>query len=859
VDGYSRPWLDIWFDLMRPFFAIPLKRDHALAIPAAFTGSKLGFIPRSIINPAEPGTNYDAAFPGRGTGIPAITQLSASIANDGTADLLVATPDNGGGTGNGIPDGSATARTGRILVQDWRRKWIIGGDFSPAAGSGAGSLLLKMTKPACEYALVQGVRVNFPDDIEADGIGITGNTSGADIVVDVLDCPIWNTNGTNKAHDAGRAVSSIAMSAGGVLTATVASVTSPSTIAVGDDVTVYAGSFASAFSTTWRVASISGTVLTLSNPYGRPLPANGTSASGTLWRFDGAASGWHGDPIQVYMDGRIRRLRVDRVSAYANYQLAPKANYNAITGLGCRYLEVGRYNAVHIDKAPQDYGSLVGLFGDHDGSAQVGASSTLTYCDATLYDVWLYDGRAGRTAANTLSPQAGSTVDGLPMGVLTETIASVVQAWWQNHPACHIYGVVKYAARPAGDFAPWGTPGAGVAGYGYISPGYYGRPSTPSALPAITVSGASFAADAPRGALLGYIDLPGIEDGWIVDVYLTDDAGGRVQVWRNQLQRGRVASDAGTFTCTLRATVRGFPAVYRDLTVTVTVTAASGTPVYASLANAEAKAAVRAMYALPTGSQCGAIDSLFSSLKALNSGLAFAKIKGLYFFAATSDQRDAGFNWVAPGAVDLHENNTPRLWTAKLGFAGSSTNKFLMNDIGWTTSALGLSQDAASMMVGYALKNPDTSDGALASGTDYIAGNDKFFIGATSAGAIICQCNNSGAKTTSTTPLAGVGGAVQVIAMTRQSGTGFDLMRGTLSSSLSSPLGVNGAQSTQQSTSGTPSTYPIVAYGRNNAGALNYCTKTVPFIVLGTNWTNTEAEGIRAALATYATGTLGLS
>jgi hypothetical protein len=401
----------------------------------------------------------------------------------------------------------------------------------------------------------------------------------------------------------------------------------------------------------------------------------------------------------------------------------------------------------------------------------------------------------------------------------------------------------------------------GVAGFGYISPGYYGRPSTPSALPPITVSGTTVAADAPCGTLVGYIDLPGVEDGWIIDVPLTDNAGVKAQVWRNQLQRGRVASDAGTFTCTLRATVRGFPNVYRDLTIPLTVTAPATTPVWASMSDADAKAAVRAHYTTPTSSQCAGIDALFAAIKAINGGAFWAKLKGLYIPATLSDRRDAGFNWVNPASAELHEYNSPKSWTPKQGFAGqSSTTGFTLGDPNWNLAAMGLSQNAASVMVGYALKAPNVTDGTLnTTGADYIFGNDSFSLGITTSGAIIAQCNNSGAKTTSTTPLAGVGGAMQVIAMTRQSSAGFDLMRGTLSSALGSPLAVTSTQSTQASTSTAPSTNPIVLYGRNTASGVNYCTKTISFLALGTNWTNAESEALRAALATYSTAILGLS
>jgi len=849
--------------MLGSLFAMRSQRNHAITAPW-LSSTMLAFVPPSLVNPLEPGTNYDPAYPGRGVGIPAITGLFTRIdsdgvtvselAGDGSQDLLIAAPDNGGGAGNGIPDGSANPRTGRMAIEDWKNVRVVGGDLTGAAG--VAGLRLVASLPTCESIVIEGLRGDFSLAPETDAIGVLGNTSGNRPDIYVMACHLRGIFGTNLAHDAGRVMSNISMT-GGVLSAVVASLTSPSTIALGDEVIVAVGDPTSAFASNWQVSAIntSTRTLTLANSRGVPLPTNGTSASGTLYRLQAGVAGLHADGLQVYSSGRIGALYMDRCHFRGNYQ--PGVIIGGFgNGMGNVSATLSRCLFEHQDHDPQDYGSISLFLGDRDNDSGTVAGRGARLANAMLYDVSV-TGRTGRTLGQIVSPQTGAKVNGLSFGALIETVSGITQAWWPNHPTAQIKGTVKFGA-PSTSPAPWATPGLGVAGYGYVSPGYYGRASTPSALPAIVIDGTrSLAADAPRGTELGTITLPGKEAGWIIDVILIDDAGGRVQVMGNRLQRGRVASDAGTFSCTLRAKVRENPSITRDLTTTITITTPVATPIYASMVNAEAKSAVRAMYALPTGGQCAAIDSLFTALKAINGGAFYGKLKGLYFPAALSERRDIGVNWVAPGAIDLHESNTPRAWIAKQGFAGSSTNKFTLADAGWTLDGLALTQNAASVMVGYALKNPDTADGALSGGTDYILGNDKFFVACTTSGAIIAQCNNSAARTTSSTPLSGVGGAVQVIAMTRQSSTGFDLMHGSLSSALSAPLAVT-VSTTQASASVTPSTYVMVASGRNAAGTLNYCTKTLPFFALGAGWTTTESEALRAALSTYITVTLGL-
>ena len=861
--------------MLGSLFTMRSQRNHAITAPW-LSSTMLAFVPPTLVNPLEPGTNYDPAYPGRGVGIPAITGLFTRIdsdgvtvselAGDGSQDLLIATPENSGGAGNGIPDGSASPRTGRMTIEDWRNVRVVGGDLTGAAG--VAGLRLVASLPSCESIVIEGLRGDFSLAPETDAIGILGNTSGNRPDIYIMACHLRGMFGTNLIHDVGRPMSSISMSSGGVLTCVVSALTisSPtvsdpdatSTIAVGDEVIVAVGDPASAFASNWQVSAIntSTRTLTLANSRGVPLPANGTSASGTLYRLQAGVAGLHADGLQIYSIGRIGALYIDRCHFRGNYQ--PGVIIGGFgNGMGNVSATISRCLFEHQDHDPQDYGSISLFLGDRDNDSGTVAGRGARLANAMLYDVSV-TGRTGRTLGQIVSPQTGFKVNGLSFGALIETVGGVTQAWWPNHPTARIKGVVKFGV-PSTSPAPWTMPGLGVAGYGYISPGYYGRAATPSALPPIVINGTrSLAADAPRGSEMGTITLPGKEAGWIIDVTLIDDAGGRVQVIGNRLQRGRVASDPGTFSCTLRAKIRENPSITRDLTTTITITAPVATPIYASMTNAEAKAVVRAMYALPTSAQCADIDALFTALKAINGGAFYGKLKGLYFPAALSDRRDAGFNWVAPGAIDLHESNTPRSWNARQGYAGSSTNKFTLADSTWTLDGLGLTQNAASVMVGYALKNPDTADGALSGGTDYIIGNDKFFVACTTSGAIIAQCNNSSARTTSSTPLSGVGGAVQVIAMTRQSSTGFDLMHGSLSSALSAPLAIT-AGTTQASVSVTPSTYAMVASGRNAAGTLNYCTKTLPFFAVGTGWTTSEAEALRSTLASFATASLGLS
>ncbi|MBB3953396.1 hypothetical protein [Novosphingobium sediminicola] len=838
--------------------ALRSRRNHALSAP--WLGSaKLAFTPPTLVNPLEPGSNFDPAYPGRGTGIPAITGLFTQIIGDGTQDLLIAATQNGGASGNGLPDGSASPRTGRVAIEDWRHARIVGGDLTGTTG--VSGLRLVASLPTCRSIMIEGLRGDFALAPETDAMGVLGNTSGTRPNLYVQCVHMRGVFGTNLAHDAGRAMPSITM-AGGTLSCTVDSLTSPSAIQVGDEVIVAVGNSDNSFASNWEVTAIDEGAkrLVLANSHAVPMPANGTGASGTLWRLDGATLGLHADTLQVYSTGRIGAVLMDRVHGRGNYQPGAIIGQFMTTGMGSTSAILSRCFFEHQDHDPQDFGSISLFLGDHDTEAggHVSATGGRRLAQAECYQVHV-TGRTGRTLGQIISPQTGSRVNGLPFGAVIEHVGGAQQAWFNAHPTASIKGVVTFGA-PAASPAPWDAPGLGVPGFGYVSPGYYARPALPSPLPAIVITGAmSLAADAPRGAELGVIDLPGIEAGWIVDAYLLDDAGGRVQIVGNRLQRGRVASDAGSFACTLRAAVREAPAITRDLAATITITAPAAAPAYAAMAHAEARAAVRAMYALPGSGDLAAIDALFAAIKAISGGTFFARLHGLYIPAALADRRDAGINWAAPGAIDLHESNTPRSWAARLGFAGSSTNQFTLGDPAWTPSALGLGQNAASVLVGYALRNPDTDDGLLATGTDYILGNDAFYLGVTNTGAILSRCHNSGGKTTSALPLAGVGGEVHVIAMTRQASAGYDLMHGTLAAALSASMAVTSAQSTQASSSTAPSTYPLVLSGRNAAGSLNFCTKTLPFVAIGSGWSLAECEALRAALATFATQTLGLS
>jgi len=822
------------------------KKDHSGNPPPWADSTKNAFTPPTLINPIEPGTAYDKYYPGRGTGIPMITGFFTRMIGDGTQDLLIANTLNYGGIGNGLTDGSIDPRTGRIQLTDWKNIRIVGGDISVT--SGISGLLLQATKSSCSSITIEGVRGDLSLAPETDAIGVLGNTSGNRPDVYIMNCHFRGVFGTNMQHDSGRSMPNINVT-NGVMICVVDSLTIPTQINVNDKVIVSVGDSSNPLSSNWKVASInSGTkTLVLQNDHGVPWPTDGSTGSGMLWRLDPTAVGYHADTLQIYSSGRIGNVYLDRLHGRGNYQPGCILGEMQVTGMSSIYAEISRCYFEHQDHDPQDFGSISLFLGDHDGTSgdTVSTSVGKRMANAKLYDVYV-TGRTLRTLGQIVSPQSSTFVNGIKYGAIIEIINGRQQCWFQKHPHAKIVGVVKFGIPPV-DPCAWES-----VGINYISPGYYDRPSSPSSIPPITTTGSmTVAEDAPRGSEFGIIAIPDVEKGWIIDVYLLDDAGAKVQITGNRLTRGRVAAAAGSYSCTVRAVVRENTSIYRDQIINFTIGIQEYGEIYNTMTNIRAKNLVRALYSTPSLSTIAAIDTLFTTLEVANSGSLINKIKYLGFSAGITDQRDGGVNWVNPGAIDLHANNVPRSFDTTYGFTGSSTNQFTMWDPGFTLSTMGITQNSASIVVGYTMRNPDlTTPGTLTIGTDYIIGNDGLFLAVTNTGALNVRCHNSGSKTTTTTPMVGKGGRMQVIGMTRQSTTGFDLVCSDVGTPFGPALSVNGT-STQSSVSSMISNYNLPVFGRNSAGTISYCTRQIPFFLLGTDLTLTEIETIRGAIYTY--------
>jgi hypothetical protein len=162
-------------------------------------------------------------------------------------------------------------------------------------------------------------------------------------------------------------------------------------------------------------------------------------------RADGVRGGFHSfhaDVVQPW--GGVRALRIDRLTASSNYQ-----------GL-----------TLPIDKGPIGGARIshVDLHGLAAGAQGTGHLLWLTTGSRTCHDypVLLHDvyvsPRAGETLADGVWPQRGR-----PRGCAARVRRGV--ASWPRLPAVH--GVVHAGSPPDGAYVP-----PGVAGAGYVSPGY---------------------------------------------------------------------------------------------------------------------------------------------------------------------------------------------------------------------------------------------------------------------------------------------------------------------------------------------------------------------------------------------------
>jgi hypothetical protein len=830
---------------MLPIWAFGPLPSPALTFDAAWTdGGVLRYAHPALVGPIEPGTNFEDGFSGRGLSRKPLGLGFEDLSFPVTQDLLVARPLNGGGDGGGLPDASVTPRIGRVQAEGCRWVYLVGANVT-ASATAAGFIYKAL--PGSLGCYVEGVVGDFLNGPETDLCGVTGPATGPGIKFWIQNCCLLNAHGTAQQHDAGRAVTSAEVFAGYMRI--ICSTTAPSAITVGQEVSV-GGSSDVAFDSSWSVLAVNVGSIDVGSA-GVPLPAFGaTSAGGTLWAYNAAVLGVHADIVQGYGSGAIAELNVHLVSATGNYDFVVTGQ-KLSDGLGAALTRVSMCDFSHADIHPQDNGGFWGLAGDYDSLTQTVSDRGARIANFESYDNW-HQGRANDDFANAIIPQAGRTVDGVPFGMrVGRRFGLVYGSYPSGNPVSSIRGVLNKGLRPGG---PLVTAASINNGHDYESIGADGVAPAPATPRSITLTGTTYAADAARGALIGLIGGD-LDDGYIYDPSLTDDAGGYVQLAGRHLERGLIPHDGGDFDITLRLTNRKTGAWVEE-TFTITCTAA-GAPGYGAMSDADAIAFVRGLYSYDalTGGDLAFYDGLFADWKAISSGAFYPKIKA-WFAGAMLDERDAELNWVDPTSPGPRPVNYQKAWDANVGYVGNPVPDFHMTRAGFTAGSLGLGQDDCAMMIMASIKAPGVADGTLPTGTEYFAGvtnvtADGFggiFIGASATGQVSCKCSNDATKNTPATPFAGTGGTMRHVIVTRTASTGFVICHGPKGAALT-------VDTTTAATGASSASHPLSGYdmrlnGRGGA-TTNAGSRTLHATAFLLGITAAEADAFRAVNDTW--------
>jgi hypothetical protein len=153
----------------------------------------------------------------------------------------------------------------------------------------------------------------------------------------------------------------------------------------------------------------------------------------------------HPDLVQTW--GNVRELRIDRFTGSTDYQgFLFKADFNATNGHGAVFL------------------SRVNIAADPTGRYLLWVHPNANSAPVTLADVWLdvHPNRAGG-----LGKSVWTDVDNATAPALIETLDGRQIARWGEQARPQVFGYVTEGTPPEGDFVP-----VGLAGVGYVSPGY---------------------------------------------------------------------------------------------------------------------------------------------------------------------------------------------------------------------------------------------------------------------------------------------------------------------------------------------------------------------------------------------------
>lgn len=153
----------------------------------------------------------------------------------------------------------------------------------------------------------------------------------------------------------------------------------------------------------------------------------------------------HPDLVQTW--GNVRELRIDRFTGSTDYQgFLFKADYNNADGHG----------AVFVSRA--------NIAADPTGRYLFWVHPSANSKPVTLADVWL-DVHPNRSGG--LGKSVWTDKDNATSPAIIETLDGRQTARWGEQASPRIVGIVSEGTPPEGDYVP-----EGVAGVGYVSPGY---------------------------------------------------------------------------------------------------------------------------------------------------------------------------------------------------------------------------------------------------------------------------------------------------------------------------------------------------------------------------------------------------
>lgn len=463
-----------------------------------------------------------------------------------------------------LPTG--TMRSSAMNISGGRSIRIIGGDM------GKNSLgLYGQTRSAYLEGLkfnmaaglpqVNGLPVDVPGTNAHDAIGMTGvapnSTERPDVYVQ--NCHVAGVFGMNRAVNPGVALTSIVCTSSSNFTITTAATLN---LAVDDQVVVGPTTYGG-FNDSYKVTSVtSGTVIQARRwatwyPPSAPITVGQSATGGYAWKVL-SGTGTHGDGYQV------RDLKIQNVVHFYKVTIAGTYQWfiggRTLADAGARGLEMIRVNFRQANVWPQDYDSRGLYIGD--------TGSRIAPMPVLLDRVYLTP-RPNHSLLSTLSPQPGAqrVIDGVTYHVGAYSNDGGLTATWE--PDLGVDGFVNYSANgfsgepgyTGKDYADLTGPNA--PGLHYVSPGYSAEAVQPLVLSSVALSGdtgggnVNLAASSPTGTQATRLDVHFTGDGHIIDLVLTNNAGGKFSLSGRNLLTADALTAGTNYTVQVSAREQG--------------------------------------------------------------------------------------------------------------------------------------------------------------------------------------------------------------------------------------------------------------------------------------------------------------